>query len=222
MITDPHYSAFTLDVHWASAGPKDPAIEAHVRDCLACRAHIEELDSLASVCPPVWPKAARAPSAGPRVRSRWARAALPALAAVALGGALFLAQTRDGAQQYVGLKGTPAVQVLVSAEGRTRIWDGRMPVRPGDVLALRVACEGLSHVVVSSPAARVYAGTCPAEPGVLPFTLIPDDEPGDEQVNVVLSRRPLDPRALAGAIATEMRSEDVWVVRLTLAKRARP
>ena len=222
MNADPHYSVFTLDVHWASAGPKDPALEAHVRDCPACGAYLEKLDSLALESPPVWPKATRARPSGPRIRSRWARAALPALAAVALGGALFLAQARDGARRYVGVKGTPAVQVLVNAEGRTRIWDGRMPVRPGDVLALRVACEGLEHVVVSSPEVRIYAGPCPAEPGVLPFTLIPDDEPVDERVNIVLSRRPLDPRTLAEAIATEMRSEDVWVVRLTLAKRAGP
>jgi hypothetical protein len=103
------------------------------------------------------------------------------------------------------------------------VWDGRAPVRPGDALALRLACEGLPHasvLVPSSPQsdwARVSESACPAgEP--LPFTLVVDSQPGDERVAVVFSRSPLDETAAVRAATAQTRSPDVWTVVLVFAK----
>jgi hypothetical protein len=52
----------------------------------------------------------------------------------------------------------------------------------------------------------------------LPFTLKVDDESGDEQLAVVLSREPVDDEAAQTAARTLRRDANVWVVRFTLAK----
>jgi hypothetical protein len=69
---------------------------------------------------------------------------------------------------------------------------------------------------------RLFDGTCPADPSPLPFTLIPDEQPVQERIAVVLSTRPLDENSLSTVVGTETRSSDVWVVRLTFAKQVKP
>ena len=73
----------------------------------------------------------------------------------------------------------------------------------------------------TDPAAwtRLSDAPCPAEGATLPFTLMVDAEPGDEQLAVVLSAGPLDDGALREAIAETVRSREVWTVKLFLPKR---
>jgi len=215
-------SMFELDVFWAerAAGAGgDVAVAAHVAGCARCQAYLASLDAFQLP----EPMAPRAPSARARARSlrAWSFAAAGALAAAA-AVTLFVhgrAAQNDG---YVGIKGTPAVQVLLHRGQQTRVWDGHAPLHPGDALALRVACEGLKRVVVAAPAAsgwaRLSEGACPASDEPLPFTLRVDDEPGDEKLAVVLSQDAVDDEALQKAITDERRAADVWVVRFVMAK----
>jgi hypothetical protein len=112
--------------------------------------------------------------------------------------------------------------VLVHRDAETWIWDARSPVRPGDALALRVACEGLEHVAVASPGAggweRITDAACPAGSEPLPFTLVVDGAPGDEELAVVLSREVLDDETLRAAVTEGRRTQDVWVTGFVLPK----
>jgi hypothetical protein len=118
----------------------------------------------------------------------------------------------------------PAVELLVEREQKLLRWNDKVPVQPMDRLALRVACEGFAHVTVAAPAgsgwARVYDDACPAGTEPLPFSLVVDQEPGDEHLAVVLSAVPLDEPSLAHAIAAALRGQDAWTVKLDLVKVA--
>lgn len=147
--------------------------------------------------------------------------------ALAAGVALVLRRAGDATDGgYVGIKGSPAVQLLVSRGGTASIWDGHAPVHPGDALAIRVACEGLSRVAVAGWAASGWArlkdGGCPASPAPLPFTLVVDGEPGNERFAVVLSKQALDDGALASAARETARTADLWTVRFDLPKTKEP
>jgi hypothetical protein len=219
-------STFTLDVYWASGRAGDPALEAHLAECARCKAYLDELDALAASARPVLPAAAPATAAiAPRgLRARFRGVALAAGGALALAagvaiGVRGLPAKPDG---YVGIKGTPAVQVLVHRDRDTGIWDGRSPVHPGDALALRVACEGLRHIAVAAPGpagwTRLSNAECPSQSTPLPFTLLVDGEPGDERLAVVLSQDALDDQALGEAIQDTRRTREVWAVQFVLPK----
>ena len=122
----------------------------------------------------------------------------------AAAAAVLLVRTLESGSDpalYVGAKGTPAVQALIHRD-QTSVWDGRSPIRAGDAIALRVACEGFPGVTVATPSAdragwtRLFEGACPANQEPLKFTLVADEEPGEERVAVVLRRDPLDDRQL--------------------------
>jgi len=217
MSTDTrHPSALELDVRFA-AGTTDRAVDDHLHDCAGCRRYWDALVAADAV-------PARLPHAPARAPGSLRRRMVAVAAAGALVGAVALVVARgprpDG---YVGVKGAPAVQVLVRAGARTAIWDGRSPLRPGDALALRVACEGFAQVAVLTPAAegkpaRAFAGACPADARPLPFSLVVDDAPGAEAVTTVFSAQPLDDDALAGAVTGASRNKLVWVVSLSFPK----
>jgi hypothetical protein len=211
-------STFALDLYWASGRPDDAAIEQHLARCARCTEYLRALDSVGAIV------SHRSKNRAPP-SPRWLRWAAPAAGAMAIaaGVALFLRSRREAADGYVGLKGTPAVEVLVHRGSETKIWDERSPVQPGDALALRVACEGLTHAAVLSPKAkgwtRLSEAPCPRDPdSPLPFTLRVDGEPGEEELAVVLSRDGLDEDGLRAAARTRRRDAGVWVVRFTLPK----
>jgi hypothetical protein len=227
-------SPFALDVYFASGKTGDPALRDHVEGCARCQAYLASLDALAT--PPV-PRVDRAALRADASSERPARKLagkrawhlpLAGIAALAAGAALMLRAARDqphSPDRYVGIKGTPAVQVLVHRGTDTHVWDGRAKVRPGDALALRVACEGLGRVAVAAPGAdgwsRLTAAECTeqTEQGeALPFTLRVDDAPGDERLAVVMSQAPLDDAALKRAIEEGRRGADVWVVSFVMPK----
>jgi hypothetical protein len=222
-------STFELDVYWAERGADgeaggDPAVASHVAGCARCQAYLSSLDALEARAPAV----PRVSSVRPRARSNRALWALPVTGALAAAAAvgLYVHGRNLESDHYVGIKGTPAVQVLVHRGQATRIWDGHSPLHPGDALALRVACEGLKRVVVASPGGtsgdghwgRLSDVACPAGDDPLPFTLQVDSEPGDEKLAVVLTQDSIDDPTLQKAIDEERHAQDVWVVRYVMPK----
>ncbi len=216
-----HFSSFELDV-WFADGKPSGDIAKHLTSCERCAAYVDELEALASEGASL-----RAPSPPARMRSL-RRLVVPTATGLALaaGLALFIG-SRSGKDdpEYVGTKGTPAVQVLVRTEGTTRIWDGRSPVRPGDAIALHVVCEGLAQVAVAaetrSGMARLSDGPCPSVPSTLPFTLVVDAEPGRERFSVVLTRSRVDDARLREVVQQRTRDRDVWVSSFELPKEVR-
>ncbi len=218
-------STLTLDVYWASGRSGDPALAQHIEGCARCQAYLAELAALEAPAPPaLLAEIARRPAPVTSLPRRWSRVAAAAGGVLALAASVALVlrthpPTVDG---YVGIKGTPAVQVLVHRDLDTRVWDGRSPVRPGDALALRVACEGLRHVAVAAPGpggwVRLSDAACPTESAPLPFTLVVDGEPGEEHLALVLSQDPLDDQALRAAIDDTRRTGEVWAVQFVLPK----
>ncbi len=198
-------------------GPEALAPRAHAPEALAPRAHGPD----ASV-----PRAHASETSAPTLRSR-RRLAAPAAGVLALAAALALyLRGRPGDEaDYVAAKGAPAVQLLVRTGDTTRVWDGRSPVRPGDAIAIRVACERLEHVtvVVDAPSglARLSDGPCPRGASPLPFTLVVDAQPGRERFAVVLAKRPLDDARLRDRVRENARDRDVWVTTFDVPKELR-
>jgi hypothetical protein len=153
-----------------------------------------------------------------------------AAAATMLATAIFFASWHRGVEEqedgaYVGAKGAPSVQVLVrSQESHAVVWNGQEPIRPGDSLAFRVACEGFRQVAIAAPSkdgrswVRLSAAACPTDASPLPFTLVADEQPGDERLAVVLSRRPLNDETLAEVVQRQVRAADVFAILITLPK----
>ena len=213
MTAPHHYSTFALDIYWA-AKPHDPELEAHVASCEQCGAYLDQLRTFDAR-----PIALPAPA-----RARWWPWAIAATCAAAIAVAVVLlrpASSRD--DTYVASKGTPAAQILVRRDGVTSQLDRAGKIRAGDVLALRIACEAMTRVTVLARERdswkRVSDGEC--QDGVLPFTLIVDEQPGDEQLAVVFGIAALDDTAATSAADHQTQDRDVWALRLVLAKELR-
>lgn len=223
-----HLSSFELDV-WFAEGKQAGEVAAHVASCARCSAYLKELDSLSAgdVSHPSSPAGASA-----RLTTAPSRSPLRLVAPVAtvftLAAALVLyvrSLTPEGSPDYVGVKGAPAVQLLVRSGGTTRIWDGRSPVRAGDAIAVHVACEHLEHIAVvaetPSGIARLSEVPCPSAPDTLPFTLVVDDQPGHERFAVVLTKARVDDARLRELVRTNTRDRDVWVTAFDFPKEPR-
>src|SRR5262249_17204178 len=135
-------------------------------------------------------------------RTRWRPWAIAATCMAAIVVAIVLVRpssSHDGS--YIASKGAPAAQILVRREGTTSQLDPADKIRAGDVLVLRIACEAMPRITVLAREGvrwkRVSDGDC--HDGVLPFTLIVDAEPSDEQLAVVFGRTLLDDAAAIAA-----------------------
>ena len=217
---EPEVSTFALDVYWAAGQSGDPSLDAHVAGCDRCRAYLCRLDALAASGPALPAPMTR--ETRPARRRSWIVPVAGALALAAAVALVFRGKPVPG-DGYVGIKGTPAVQLLLHRDHDTRLWDGHSPLHPGDAIALRIACEGLKRVVVAAPGASgdwapLSSNACPANEDPLPFTLQVDGEPGDEKLAVVLSQDELYPGALQRAIAETRRTADVWVLSFVMPK----
>ncbi len=220
-----HLSVLDLDTWFASpVGERESTgsreIRAHLDSCAQCRQYVETMESDVSRTPAP-PRAGAAPR-GKVVRLVPAVATVLALAA---GLALWV-RSRSPADDasYIGVKGTPAAQILVRRDGRVHVWDGAAPVRSGDALAVRVACEAFEHVAIVAESdagiERVWAGACPGarSDAPLPFTLLVDEKPGREHFTVVLSRERLDDALLGGFVRDSARSDRAWTMAFDFAK----
>lgn len=230
-----HVSMFELDLYFATGAP-DARIEEHVAGCERCGGYLAELARLQ--------EGAALPEllALPRGRGLPARRAERGLGAgrslglvmslaaglVVLGAvsALLLVSPSEDAPA-VAVKGGPGIQLLVRRGESTRAWNGTSPVRAGDVLALRVACEEFERVAVLVPSGQarerwspLFQGDCPPAGEALPFTLVVDEQPGREEVAVVFSRSLLAARDLDEALARRRVDGEVWVIRFELDKEA--
>ena len=213
-----HPSAFALDLYFVDG--TDAAVAEHVASCAACSAYLDGLRALDA-------DGARLAVPAARKVTSLRRFVAPAAAVLALaaGLALWVRSRPAGDESYVGVKGAPALQVLVRDGEQTRIWDGRSPVHAGDAVALHVACEHLEHVTVTTEdkhgLVRLWDGPCPKPPAALPFTLRVDDQPGREHFAVVMGKARLDDLALRSALRTSTRAADVWVFAVELPKETR-
>jgi hypothetical protein len=171
------------------------------------------------------------PSQSRRLKQRLGSAAgVLALAACAV--LYFSARTTKNDESYVGVKGSPAAQILLRRDSQVRVWDGVAPVRAGDAIAVDVACEQFKHVTVATVAAeenggaltRAWEGECPrtSPSSPLPFTLVVDEQPGREHFSVVLHREQhLTDEQLRTALRASTRSSDVWTIDFAFAKEDR-
>jgi hypothetical protein len=219
-----HISMFELDLYFAAQAP-DARIEQHVAMCARCGGYLAELAALQTQTsmplPPARRGAGRATSRRARPRALTLAAGLTVLGAVTA----VLLISRPAEQAPVAIKGAPSVQLLVRRGEDTRPWDGTSPVRPGDVLGLRLACEELRQVAVvarsADPRGRwspLYQGDCPPAGAALPFTLVVDDQPGVERFAVVFSASALDRGALDDAVERRRMDGSAWVTRFELGK----
>jgi len=212
--------AFDRQLAGEVAGEEKSAFDEHVLACARCSRRFAEISREKEAFKKDAPRLVlekRAPQ-----RRTWLAPGL-GVGAIALAASLILlVRGKTDTRDYVGLKGTPAVQLLVHRDKETFIWDGRTPVHPGDALALRVACEGLGRVVVAAPGPaewqRLSDTACPETGDPLPFTLVVDKEPGSERLAVVLSQDAMDGKRLKRAIEGVERTKDVWAVEFVLPK----
>lgn len=220
-----HISMFELDLYFATQLP-DARIEEHVTTCTSCGGYLAELAALQMQRSMPLPAGGRPGGGSSARRSRPRALGLTLAAGLAVLGAVtgLLVVSREE-PAAVASKGTPAAQLLVRRGEVTRPWDGESPVRPGDVLGLRLACEELRYVAVSTRSADtrrrwspLFQGECPDTGAALPFTLVVDDQPGVERFVVVLSASPLDPGALDDAIERRRTDASAWVARFELGK----
>ncbi len=220
-----HPSTLMLDVYFTQDRRADGVVDVHLETCARCRRYVEELERVSDE-----PLARPISTPPPRKAARWSSSRLwtasaAGVVAAAAAAALFVRVLERGNDRaaYVGTKGTPAVQALIHRD-QTSVWDGHSPIRAGDAIALRVACEGFPDVTVATPSAdrsgwtRLFEGACPANAEPLKFTLLADDEPGEERIAVVLRRDPLDNRQLQVAVQNEARTADLWTVVLAFPK----
>jgi hypothetical protein len=215
--TNEHPSTFEIDV-WFAEGEADGATAAHMRSCAPCGRYVEALRNMESGGGTV------VPLARPRKGRRFVA---PVAAALTMAAALALfvrSRSAPDEESYVGVKGGTAVELLVRSTGPARVWDGKAAVRPGDAIALRVACDRRARVTVASRSeagwTRVREEACPPGPAVLPFTLVVDDEAGAEHIAVIVTRGPVRDDALGATIEAPPRG--TWVERYDLEKELTP
>jgi len=220
-------STFSLDVYFAQGKTGNPTLARHLETCERCKEYLSELETMATTAPAPSMLASRASSApAKRPLLRWAGAATIGSVALAAGFAWFaVSGEREGEPgSYVASKGEPGAQAIVRSEGRSQIWDGKRPLRPGDAIALRVSCEGFAHVAVVTPSpsgggwSRLFDGACPRGNEPLPFTLVADDKPGDERLALVFSTASVEDGALRSAATRGDRTPEIWVVRFSFRK----
>jgi hypothetical protein len=192
METTPHPSFLELDKVAVGAGSE--ATRQHAAACAECGAHVGRVR--APVPLPDWvrePERARGRPWGWGGWWGWPTAALAGSFAVALVaiGLGHRAATPSAADDAYQIKGTnPGLALYVKRGEQIETWDGKQPVRTGDLLRLQVAPEGFRHITVdgtASPGSHLYDGDLPEGIGFLPVSWRVDDQPGPEILEITLT-----------------------------------
>lgn len=204
---NPHPSYLRLDR--LALGAHDRDAREHVETCHACRTHVLSV----------------APAGAERVhevrvrRLRAGRRFLAVAGAVtALAAGIAIAFLRPEA--YVGAKGDPAVAVHVKRGDLSFLWNGAVPLVPGDVVRVEVSPEGRRYLAVvgGDPPAPLWSGALSGhEDFLVPGAFALDGSPGPEVITIALTDAPLtadEIRALPAA------PRGAWVTRLSIPKAA--
>ncbi len=231
-MSTPHLSPFALDAYF-SEQKSDVEIEGHLGSCESCAAYVANLrrldgeDNKRFLRRPLQATSrVGRPGRDANARRFVAISSAVGTLALAAGFVLFL-RHRQVEDTYVGIKGLPAVQVIVKSDLGTRVWDGASPVFPGDALALEVACEDMSFVTVATEdegtrkVGRLSEGPCPKNAAPLPFTLVVDEQRGPEHFSVVMSHVHLEDDVLAASVRERTRKDGIWVTAFTFQKEFR-
>jgi hypothetical protein len=225
-----HPSYLELDRVRLGAASRETA--THLEGCERCRAHLRTLEAPVPI-PPWARELANTPKPGWRFWTKW-RLPMAGLVPVAFA-ALLLAvviprlhlvhPSGELSEETASLgdKGVPAVMLHIARGEQISLWDGQSPVQPGDKLQLEVNGEGFGYVQVAAgkgaKAQVLYAGPLdPKRSTLLPTSWRVDAEPGNEELEVVMSRGPLTPEELEAALSTPRRDRTLWTTTLVLPK----
>jgi hypothetical protein len=206
-------------------------VRAHVDACPTCaaRLRVQQADRAAFVLRPI-PPALRAVEARP-ARAAWRSLGwgLLAAAVVVLGvrGARLAAPEPGEAAAAVSViryRGElPTVEVWARGERGVRALGPGDRVTAGQAVQLKYDPHGASAIAIAgrdgSGTVEVYSTRAPTGIGLVtaPFALTLDDGPGDQELFVVGSDRPLDEAEVRLAITRGV--EGARVARVSLARR---
>lgn len=204
-----HPSRLAVDRY--ALGEASPEIEAHVRTCPHCRAH---LDSVRAKLPlPGWAAAMTAP----RPARPWFRMMAFGAAAAAASLALLLRPSPP----RTTAKGPPAVTVWLKRGDAVTAWDRRTPLRSGDDIRLEAAAGGYSYLTIVSAAGgrstTLYQAKLDpsGKPNLSPAWKL-DGRGAEEHLAVLFTQAPVDDAQLPPLLSR--RDGDTWCIHEILPK----
>jgi len=203
-----HPSFFALDAYVLE--PRPGAVEAHLKTCAQCGAHVASLRVQTPIPPQVMSLEAR-----PRRRARWWGLVF-ASATVVLSVAVL---SLRGPTERITAKGSPSVALWLNRDGKVIVWNGQ-PVKAGDALRFEIAPAGFTHVTVFDEHTRqvLYEAQVPEGPLTLTPAWQLDGQAQRESLRVVLSRGPRSVDSLQSAACTS--DAEAHCVEFTLTQAA--
>lgn len=221
-MTAPRHPSFhALDR--VALGGVDEETTHHVATCAACRDHVAGVRVAPSL--PPWLATVRREAPAPRLRSLPKAGLLAApLLAACLALVLWIRQPGEQPVEVHGVreKGTPVVTTFVKRGDEVRPWDGRSPIRPGDLLRLRVqGADGAYLSVAALPSdggkpAVLFEGKL--ADSLLPMSFRVDGLGREETIDLVIAPHPPTP----DLHRREQLPASHWRRRLTFAKEILP
>ncbi|MGC4120954.1 MAG: hypothetical protein QM765_41540 [Myxococcales bacterium] len=217
-MTAPGAHPSFLELDRAALGSIGEPLRQHLESCQACRSHVERVQQPLPV--PAWIR-----EEATRPKRRWLPSLAGSLAALATAAvAFFVLWSGPVSKPEVQIKGQAAVALFVKRGEQVRLWDGRSPVRPGDLLRLKVVPEGLGQVLVAVPTpdgglSALYQGVIATrEETLLPESWRVDDSAGPEVLAIALSAERIDVGTLKQALEQTAPRADLWTTVLSLQK----
>lgn len=205
-----HPSFFALDA-WG-LDPRAGDVDAHVRACPQCQAHVAAMRMPAPFPPALAELQPRPPKPA---RWRWLTLGFATAVVLFTVGTLTLRELPP-----VTAKGSPGVVLWLNRNGKVIAWNGQ-PVIAGDAVRLEVAPAGLTRVTVFDEQARqvLYEAEVPDGAPTLTPAWAFDGQSPTESLRVVLSRKPVSLDALSAPACTT--DADAHCTRFTLHRESR-
>ncbi|MFZ5442215.1 MAG: anti-sigma factor family protein [Myxococcota bacterium] len=203
-----HPSFFALDAY--GVDPRAGDVEAHVKACPQCQAHVAAVRMPAPFPP------ALADLKAPPPRAPWWRVVALGFATAAVLLTVGVLSTREPPSAFTA-KGAPSVALWLNRGGKVVAWTGQ-PVVAGDAVRIEVAPAGLTHVTVVDEHTRQVLYEAEVPDGAPTFTpaWAFDGQSPSESLRVVLSRGPVS----AEALSSETCAPDAHCTRFTLYREA--